>query len=192
MSEEKQPTIYFQEVQRFRQAWLWILLVVITSVVAGSLIWMMKRQFVDGAPFGDPPMSDAVLLWAGGGSLFFNALLLVFFAIHRLQTEVSSEGFFIRFRPYHGKVRKLDLDTADGIEAIRCSPLMEYGGWGLRLGRRFTAYNLQGNEGIRIYYPNGCHIYVGSQHAEALEAALHQITDGRLLIGEGPESETDD
>ena len=140
-----------------------------------------------GAPIGDPPMSDMTLLGAGGGSVFFNLLLLLFFAAMRLQTEVSSEGLFIRFFPFHRKVRKIDLDDADGIEAIRCSPLMEYGGWGLRLGRRFTAYNVSGNEGVRIYYPNGCHVYIGSQHADTLEAALHEITDDQLWIDEDAE-----
>ena len=51
MTEESSPRILFQEVQRFRQVWLWILLVIVTSLSSGTLLWMMKRQFIDGRTY---------------------------------------------------------------------------------------------------------------------------------------------
>lgn len=187
MQEQEGNRILFQEVQRFRQAWLWILLVGITSICSGTVLWFFKRQFIDGTPIGEPPMADTTLLLTGGACILANVLFLLFFAGVKLQTEVSDAGLFVRFYPLHRKVRKLDLSEAEGAEAVLVSPLLEYGGWGLRLGRRFTAYNISGNEGLRIYYTNGCHVFVGSQHAEALEAAVHEITGGALRIQDDEE-----
>ncbi len=134
-------------------------------------------------------MSDAALLLVAGACILANAGFLFFFYAVKMQTEVSTAGLFVRFFPLHWKVRMLDLESAVAIEAVQCSPLLEYGGWGLRLGRRSTAYNVSGNEGVRIHYDNGCHVFIGSQHADALEAALHAITGGALVVPEDDEEE---
>ena len=48
------------EKHRFRQIWLWALLLVVTAVILGPMSVGAYQQFVVGEPWGDRPLPDAV------------------------------------------------------------------------------------------------------------------------------------
>ena len=52
------------------------------------------------------------------------------------------------------------------------SPLVEYGGWGIRGWGKNVALNARGNRGVRLMLMDGRRVLVGSQRAEELAAAL--------------------
>ena len=88
-----------------------------------------------------------------------------------LETEVRGDGVHVRFFPFHLSFRKIPLENVVKVEARSYRPIREYGGWGIRCGRRGRAYNMSGNLGVRIDYADGRHLLIGSRRAEELAEA---------------------
>ncbi len=162
--------LYFEEEQRFRQRWLWA--IVLPSVVGLLVVfgYGLIQQLILKEPFGDNPASDTNLLMAalttfvvGGGS----TLLLYKM---KLVTKVDSNCLHILFSP----LRRRDIPLSDIAhwEARTYRPIREYGGWGIRVGRRGWAYNVSGNRGVELELTNGKKLLIGSQRAEELCAAI--------------------
>ncbi len=164
--------LFFREDQRFRSPFLWIPLFGATAFCCGTILWMIGRQVIQDIPFGDDAMSNSQMLVLGGMVILLDVLFLLFMASLTLQTEVTTEGLFIRFKPIHRKTRRIDMEDVVSIGAVEYRPAMEYGGWGIRYGRNGRAYNVTGNLGVRIDYSNGYHLLIGTCYPQELEAAL--------------------
>jgi hypothetical protein len=173
------PRVLFQELQRFTQAFLWIPLTLLTSFVSGTTLWMIMRQVVNGIPFGDPAISNELLLGLGSAVITVNALILLFFATARMQTEVTTRGLFVRFFPFHRKTRQISLDDVESVSVVIYRALIQYGGYGIRRYPKATAYCVRGLEGVRLDYANGVHVLIGSQDAEALFHAIQTVLEER-------------
>ena len=167
--------IIFREVQRFHQRWLWVLIIAWALWLIGLFGYGMVQQLVFGKPWGDRPMSDTALTVVGTLAILFAIGIVALFASTRLITEVRTDGLYIRFVPFHLSFRRIPLEDLAGFEARRYRPIREYGGWGIRFGRRGRAYNVSGNRGVRIDYANGRHILIGSQQADELAQAIGSI-----------------
>jgi len=157
--------IVFREVQRFRQAWLWMLIV----AIAGVIVWALLRQIDFAVPFGDYPISDYGLL--GFAILFAIGLPIFFYTIH-LTTELTAGTLYLRFLPLHFRWQRVPLQYIQSAEAVRYNALVDYGGYGVRYGRSGKAYNVSGSEGVQLVLTNGKRIMIGSQRAEELAQAL--------------------
>ena len=157
----------FSEKQRFRQWWL-CLLVLIGPVF---LIWAIFQQVVMDAPIGNNPTSDLVLITLG---LIFGIGLPGFIFVIRLDTEVSECGVRIRCWPFHRRWVVFDFEAIQKAEAITYRPLADYGGWGIRYGRKGKAYNVSGNTGVLLTMKNGKRVLIGSMDHEALGLRIQQ------------------
>jgi len=62
-----------------------------------------------------------------------------------------------------GDLRYIKFNEIEKIEACIYSPIKDYGGWGIRFRYKAKAYNIKGNEGVKVYLKNGRHILFGSQ-----------------------------
>jgi len=160
MDEDKD--VLFSEVQRFRQLWIWI----IAFLPVAIMIWhltveqhVMKQKPVK-------PDDFMILLTLG---ITFPVLMYIL----NLRTEVRPDALYFRFFPFHLSFRKIDLKDIEKYEARTYSPLMEYGGWGLRYSwKNGKAYNVSGNRGVQIQLKNGVKILFGSQRPEEFVEAL--------------------
>jgi hypothetical protein len=161
----------FREVQRFRQPWLWLLVL----GVAGLTWYIAAVQLLGGEPVGNNPAPDwlAVLLWL----LFGVGLPLVFWSL-RLVTEVRGDGLYVRFVPFHFSFRKIAFADISQFEAKTYRPLLDYGGWGIRYGFSGKAYNVSGNRGVQLELANGKRLLIGSQRPDELVQALHEAGQG--------------
>lgn len=166
------PDIYFREDQQFRQPLLWILLLGGSAFCIGTIAWMISRQVVQGIPFGVDAMSNRQMVGLGTIITGLNLFLLVLIHSLKLQTEVTSAGLFIRFKPLHRKTRQIDLTGVTSVASVQYRPAMEYGGWGIRRGRHGMAYNVTGDLGVRIDYENGYHLLIGTQYPDDLKSAI--------------------
>jgi hypothetical protein len=143
--------VYFEETQRF-PAWVGALL------VAGAVI----------AGFGAIAASDgtdrampALLAIAAGV-----ALISVIFGALTLTVEVTDAGVRVKgFLFIDRLIRFTDIESA---AARRYRPILEYGGWGYRLGPSGKAYNTRGNEGVQLILKNGGRVLIGSGRAQEL------------------------
>jgi hypothetical protein len=158
----------YTEVQRFRQWWVWLLVILIAGVSWYGFI----QQIVLKKPFGSNPAPDPVMImiWAIFG-LFFPAL---FYSI-KLVTEVRYDGLYVRFFPLQFHSNKISYEEIKDYEIRTYSALKEYGGYGIRLGKEGKAYNVYGNRGIQIEFLDGKRLLIGSQQPEQFLQALQSV-----------------
>ncbi|MBL7648561.1 MAG: hypothetical protein JNK74_20490 [Candidatus Hydrogenedentes bacterium] len=173
------PEILFREDQQFRQPILWIVLLGVSAFCIGTIAWMISRQVLQGIPFGEDAMSNDQMVALGATIVLLNAFVLWLLHAMKLQTEVTEAGLFVRFKPIHRKTRKIDLTGVTSVASVKYRPAMEYGGWGIRRGRRGMAYNVSGDLGVRIDYENGYHLLIGTRYPEELKAAVDQCMAAR-------------
>jgi hypothetical protein len=93
------PTAFHEE-QRFRQPWLWLMLLGSLGLVCVPLMVGLIQQLVLGEPWGAEPLSDRALASVGGATLLFSIALVVLFARMRLVTEVRDDGVHVLFAPF--------------------------------------------------------------------------------------------
>ena len=153
----------FREVQHFRQWWMWALLLGILLLFAYGLF----KQLVLGEPWGNRPPPN----WA----LALITLLLLLFIIWiyqmRLVTEVRDDGLYVQF-VWLTRRRKIPFSEIKSYAARTYSPLLEYGGWGVRYGFGGKAYNVSGNRGVQLEFTDGKRLLIGSQRPEELAQAI--------------------
>ena len=89
--------ILFAESQRFKQWWLWIILIGINVL----FIFGVFQQVIGGHQFGNKPMSNSGLIITTVLTLLFTLLFLNF----RLETIIKREGIYVRFFPFHFKFK---------------------------------------------------------------------------------------
>lgn len=150
----------FREEQRFDQPWFYLL---VGSMVLRELTrFAAKLRSDEGTRFRD--WLRFLLL----GVLVPSSLLR-----SRLITEAGSGHLRVRF------LSPLRLEwehTPDGridAEVVDYRPLRDYGGWGLRWSPfKGAAVTVSGTRGVKVRTPKGRSVLVGSQHPEALAAAL--------------------
>lgn len=161
--------ILFSERQRFKQWWLWLILLGIN----GLFLFGVFKQVIGGQQFGDKPMSDAGLLIATGLTI----ALTILFVNFRLDTTIKKEGIYVRFFPFHLKFKHFSWDTLTKSFVRQYSPLTEYGGWGLRLGLfgNGTAYNVSGDKGLQLEFTNNKKLLIGTNKPDELTETLNKI-----------------
>jgi hypothetical protein len=154
----------FHEVQRFRQVWLWAILI----GIAVMQWWGFIEQIILGRPWGNRPAPDWmmwVLLLAFGIGLPW-----AFYAA-RLVTTVDAEGISVRFWPFYK--RTIPFSEIESAAARRYNPIREYGGWGIRgWTREKMALSTVGRDGVELTLKDGQHLMVGSGRAQELAQAI--------------------
>jgi hypothetical protein len=56
------------------------------------------------------------------------------------------------------------------------SPVLEFGGWGIRVGGGGMAYNVSGNEGVQLVLKSGRRVLIGTRQPDVLMSALRAAT----------------
>jgi hypothetical protein len=161
-----EETIKFREEQRFHQLWVWIII----AFIAVLAWYFFVAQILFEEPLGNNPAPDwaVLVIW-----IIFGILFPLWFLVMRLEIVVTGSGLSFRFFPLHLGWKIIPFSEIANAEAVTYHPLREYGGWGIRFGwRGGMAYNIQGDQGVRITLNNGKKILLGSQHAEDLAQAL--------------------
>jgi hypothetical protein len=155
---------YFTEKQRFRQFWVWALVL----GLLGLFVWAFVQQIIFGIPWGNNPASDT-------GLILFSLIPLgiaVLFLVARLETRIDRKGVSFRFIPFHRTWREIDWKMISRAYVRYYKPLSEFGGYGIRLGLKSgKAYNVSGNQGLQIELKNGKKLLIGTRRPE--EMAKH-------------------
>lgn len=161
--------ILFTEQQKFKQWWLWTILIGLN----GLLLFGVFQQVINGQSFGTKPASDTGLLIAAG--LIF--LLTILFLILRLDTIIKKDGIYVRFFPFHIRFKHYSWDTLTKVYVRSYSAISEYGGWGLRGGLfgKGTAYNVSGDKGLQLEFDSKRNLLIGTKKADELTQTLTQM-----------------
>jgi len=160
--------ILFSETQRFRQWWLWAILL----SVDGLFLYGVYIQVLRGGRFGTNPGSDASLLITTGLILLISVLILNF----RLNSQIREDGIYFRFFPIHHSFRHYTWDQMEKSFVRKYNAIGEYGGWGLRFGifGKGRAYNVSGNQGIQIVMTTGKRVLIGTKKPDEAKNALRR------------------
>jgi hypothetical protein len=103
------------------------------------------------------------------------AILLVLVAVvfwlllGKLDVLVTEEGLRLRFGHLPVIQKRVSFDQITEMDVVRYSPLVEFGGWGIRFGRDGKrAWTIRGNRALRLTLSDGKRLYVGSERPERL------------------------
>jgi hypothetical protein len=169
----------FKEEQRFNAPWMLIMFLAI-GVVSIVPVWLLfYRQVLRGEPPGPDGMSDLGLTLLFFGILAFYAGIVGLIYYCKLVTYIDEKNIVYRFIPFHRKAYSIPWDEVDSAEVIKYRPIMEYGGWGIRYGRKGKAYNTKGNKGMEIITRDGKNLLIGTQEPEQLKIFLTNIRNLR-------------
>ena len=179
--------VLFHEIQEFRRLWFALLILPGAAALVGifgfgmyrqlgrgiPFGFTMYRQFGMGVPFGSDPMPDS-LLWILGPIMILIGFSLIFlFLSMRLIVMVKKQGLFIRYVPFVN--RRISFTDIQRCYAKTYNALREYGGWGIRGGKKRRAYNVRGNRGVMLHFKDGTSLLIGSQKADELADAITRM-----------------
>ena len=161
--------ILFVERQKFKQWWLWLILLGVNALFLSGVF----KQVMGGQQFGDKPMSNTELLVTTALTVI---LTLLFVSFH-LDTIIRKDGIYVRFSPFHLKFKHYTWDRLTKSFVRQYSPITEYGGWGLRLGLfgKGTAFNVSGNKGLQLEFTDNKKLLIGTNKPEELAETLNKI-----------------
>jgi len=99
MNKTNNIVVKFREIQRFRQKWLWIAIVVVLLGLIISFGYGMIEQLVFGHSWGNRPMSDTALAILGPLMILLGIGISWLFLRLKLHVEVREDGVHINFVP---------------------------------------------------------------------------------------------
>ena len=157
----------FYEAQYMRHP---VLLAVVGIIAA--LMWVaFVQQMIYGVPFGTNPAPDGVMWFS---VLLFGVGFPVLIYTACLETVVRDGALMFRYVPFHLAWRVVPCTFIVRAEAEDYSPLWEFGGWGIRFGRRGRAYSVAGSRGVRIECRDGNRFLLGSGRAAELARCIRE------------------
>lgn len=115
------------------------------------------------------------IAWAAVLLIIFSIVISIVLIIVKLETEVRSDGLYVRFSPFHTDYKKFTSDSISEYYICRYKPLREYGGRGIRFGKNGKAYNMSGNKGVQLVLKNGRRLLIGSQKPQELAEAINSF-----------------
>ncbi len=161
--------VIYREEQRF-SSWLrWLLFASMLLILPLSIFSLSKIPSEEGA---SRILPITMLIICG---IFVPIGIAVLFVSLKLETEVRSDGLYIRFFPFHLKFKRFGVEELRDSYALEYRPILEYGGWGIRCGKQGRAYNVSGNKGVQLVFKNGRQLLIGSQREKELEDAIRSI-----------------
>jgi hypothetical protein len=155
----------YHEVQQFRQIWI----VLIVAFLAAIAWYTFAVQIILGEPFGTNPAPDIVVLII---LAIFGIAFPLWFFVMKLEIQVTGTALRFRMYPLHPSWKEVPFETVSNVMAVVYRPLREYGGWGIRFGRKGMAYNVSGDRGVQVTLKSGKSFLLGSLRAEDLELVL--------------------
>ena len=172
---ERSPDAVFFEEQPMSDNKLFYTMLAAGIGIIAFFGYGIYRQIIVGEPFGDKPMGDTALLVVGGLYIMLGLVFVLGFWRGGLVTEVRPGGLYIRFSPFHRDFHQIPLERIGSCRSIRYRPILDYGGWGIRMGFRKKAYNISGNAGVEIVYEDGRTLLLGSRKADQLAGAIESV-----------------
>jgi hypothetical protein len=154
--------VSFFEIHNYRKPWVFIPLLAVNMILAYQTLLSLQA---------DNSGSSAVYFF-----LLISAVSL-FFMLLEIRMRIDESGIRVMFFPFHWFYKKHRWEDIEKCYARTSSPMIEFGGWGLRysLGGYGKAYTLYGYEGIQIDFKNGKKLFIGSRKATEIQTIINQI-----------------
>lgn len=163
---EPERQLLFLEVQRFRQPWLWVIVLTPTIFVTGVVVYTL----VTGEQFGEKPAPLPVLV----AMVLLMALVVIGFARAGLTTVIDEEGMNYGWNLFGPKLNRFRWRDVQTLRLIR----YRFVGYGIRSSRQHgTIHNVSGRIGLQIETKKGGKLMIGTRGPEELDSAVRTIVD---------------
>lgn len=151
--------VLFREVQKFRQVWLWLLMLFSFGI---PLVIIASEMVIEIKTGSDERFLLAFIFLF---LLVIGSVLVWLFLKMKLEVEIRAEEIRFRYPPMMNKWKNLRKTEIERFEVRQYKPVAEYGGWGIKSSwkKRNIAYNVSGNIGLQLYLKNGNKILIGTE-----------------------------
>lgn len=160
-------SVHFQEVQHFRQSWLWYLL------VSSSIISMIPLIVFTAS--GELPLAEG--LGALGLVTVLMLLNVAAFYYTRLETKISSEGISFRWWPFFRKPSVLRWEEIDHVAMAQYKAFKVGYTVDKNLGK---VHSVSGPHGFQVVLTNGKKYFFSTQKKLSVASVLQQT--GKLKL----------
>ena len=151
--------VIFQETQRFRQIWIWALILGISGFSISSLFLLEDKA----------PLSFVDLAFPIGMILLLNVLFLSF----TLSTRIEADSLSYRFFPFT-RWRTFRFEEMETLDLVEYNGLWEYGGWGIKWNGDTWSYTTGGKWGI-IVKTTDKKFLLGTQKPEEVRQVINEF-----------------
>ncbi|KQS93993.1 hypothetical protein [Chryseobacterium sp. Leaf394] len=151
----------FYGIQRFRQWWLWLIIVFVLGFSAYNSIG--NAEFFS--------TTELIIFLA------IPILIFLLFFIIKLETKIDALGIRVRLFPFHFQFKYFPWKSIEKAYIREYSPLMDYGGWGLRIVSfgRGKAYTVSGDLGLQLVFKDGKKLLIGTQKSVEIKKFIAEI-----------------
>jgi hypothetical protein len=149
----------YKEVQKFNSPWVWII----------SMIAVLGGIFALTAPAAQNEQLPLIPKLLIASALLVIVLIFMF---GYLKTTIDQAGIAIEMKILFKFGRTIRWDEIESIRSDKYRPILEFGGWGYRIGWKGVAYSCRGNDGLIIILKNGRKVVVGTQKPDELKKYL--------------------
>lgn len=149
-----------------RAGWAWWVHLLVSITLVALVIPLIEglRGNIGNGP-GEMPVWAAFLCGLLG--LGVPGGLYAFFG--QLRSRVTEEEIDIRWGFLEVIKKKIPLDSIKNAEAVKYSPIREFGGWGIRYGtNKKKAWTVRGNRALLLHLADGTRFYLGSDKPERM------------------------
>jgi len=166
----------FKEEQKHSTPWIFLVIFPVLAMV----IFFAKYNEWEGGSISTSEKDDILGLAILGGIMFIMMVgLTILFYSMKLTTLIKSDGISIKYNPFMRKERIYARATIEKYEIRKFNPKREYGGHGVKRGRRIRnsgkAYTISGRLGLQLYLNNGEKVLIGTQRKEAIKYAMEKM-----------------
>ncbi len=166
-----EPILFFEK-QSLRQ---WHVRIVL-AFPAAAVLFIACRQIVWHKPWGSPPLSNEALIFLTVMLLGVYLRLITVKLVTVLRPQELSFGLRGLWRPRH-----IPLDRIRSAAVVTYDPVVDFGGYGIRSGRRAKAYIASGNRGVELVLDGAPNVLIGSQNPADLARKIEDAR-GRLAV----------
>lgn len=164
--------ILFSETQKFRQWWIWIIILIVIEFQVKLLYHEFEKS--------SPEIEKVLLL------TFVHVLVVLIFLYSKLSTEITESEIMYKFFPFNWRKKSILWVDVEKAYVRSYNPILEYGGWGYRFGLfgKGRALNVSGNVGLQLELKNGKKILIGTKMQEELKLVIVNLEKkfGRSLL----------
>ena len=97
------------------------------------------------------------------------ALIFLFIFNLRLETRIDQNGISFKYFPFIRSWRKYPEESIKTVTVINYSPVIDYGGWGIKGNKTTKAYSILGDQGLLFDVGEKKKIMIGTMRAKELE-----------------------
>lgn len=159
--------ILFKETQQFRQWWVWLIVLIVSGVIAYNIFEIIPKLEI--GDYNKTQLNTGFVV-----ILIFITTVLLLITI-KLQTLVKEDGIYIKFFPFHLSFKKYKWERINKCFIREYKPISEFGGWGYRFGVAGKALNVSGNKGLQLEFTNNKRLLIGTNKPTELEDVLKGI-----------------